>query len=123
MQPGTPILVVEDEVMISMMLESFLEELGYPIAGTAESVSEALRLVEGGGFGMAILDLSLENGEKSAPVAEELSRLGIPFIVSSGSAEPLDGPFSGRPVLSKPYTLVQMQQALGSIPAGSLASA
>lgn len=115
MQPGTPILVVEDEMMISMMLESFLEELGYPVAGTAESVGEALDLVERGGFGLAILDLTLDGGERSSPVAEALSSKGIPFLVSSGSADPLDGPFAGHPVLSKPYTLVQMQQALGSI--------
>jgi CheY-like chemotaxis protein len=123
MQPGTPILVVEDEIMIAMMLESFLDELGHPVAGIASSVSEALGMVELGGFGLAILDLTLDGGQRSSPVAEALVARGIPFIVSSGAADRLDGPFAGSPMLAKPYMLSQLSELLDAVPAESLVAA
>ena len=45
------ILLVEDEPLIAMMLEDFLDVLGKQVAGTADNVAEAMLLVEGGGGG------------------------------------------------------------------------
>ena len=50
------ILVVEDEPLIAMMLEDFLESLGHSVSATCESVSDALQEAEKGGFDLAILD-------------------------------------------------------------------
>lgn len=109
--------------MIAMMLESFLDELGHPVAGVASSVSEGLALVEAGGFGIAILDLTLDGGERSSPIAAALVAKGIPFIVSSGAAERLDGPFANAPLLAKPYMLAQLSGLLESMPATTLVTA
>ena len=49
------ILIVEDEPLIAMMLEDFLDALGKDVAGTAETVSTALEEVAKGGVDAAIL--------------------------------------------------------------------
>ena len=80
--PGKRILVVEDELMIRMLLEDMLGELGYTIAAEAGRMDEALQAAKNAEFDLAILDVNL-NGETTAPVAEALaargSGRGIPF--------------------------------------------
>lgn len=65
---------------------------------------------------VVILDRNLRGGENSAPVAEELARRGIPFIVASGGGIAEEPPvFRGRPALAKPFTLAAMEKALDSL--------
>ena len=61
------ILIVEDEPLIAMMLEDFVEMVGKSVAGVADSVATALTTIEAGGVEAAILDLNLRGGEKSTP--------------------------------------------------------
>lgn len=110
------ILIVEDEPLIAMMLEDFLEVLDKQACGTADCVSAALERVEQGGIDAAILDLNLRGGEKSTPVAEALAAKGIPFVFATGgSEEHLDPRFSDRPYLTKPFTMDGVQKALDSL--------
>jgi len=110
------ILIVEDEPLIAMMLEDFLDALDKDVAGTAESVPAALAIVEGGGIDGAILDVNLRGGEQSWPVADALAQAGIPFLLATGGG---DGSIAeahrGRPVLSKPFTMNGVEQALASL--------
>ncbi|NUQ18346.1 MAG: response regulator, partial [Sphingomonas sp.] len=54
------ILIVEDEPLIAMMLEDFLDSLGHKVQSTCETVECALEEVEKGGFDLAILDVNLK---------------------------------------------------------------
>ena len=56
MSASHSILIVEDEPLIAMMLEDFLESLGHEVAGSCDNVEEAMVAVERGGFDVAILD-------------------------------------------------------------------
>lgn len=112
------ILIVEDEPLISMMLENFLECLDKDIAGTAESVSEAMIIIESAVIDAVILDLNLRGGEKSTPVARELVDRGIPFILASGGGDHLDPIFDGVPMLMKPFTIQSMENALEDLSNG-----
>jgi CheY-like chemotaxis protein len=99
------ILLVEDEAMIAMMLEEFVDTLGYHVRGVASTVEQAREMVNMGGFDLAILDCHLE-GQEIWPVAELLDRKGIPYILSSGgSITDIPAPFDERPMLAKPYTI------------------
>lgn len=110
------ILLVEDEPLIAMMLEDFLDVLGKQVAGTADTVAGALAVVEGGGVEAAILDLNLRGGEKSIPVAEELASRGIPFVFATGGGdESVDARFRDRPCLQKPFTMDGVEKALASL--------
>ena len=116
MSQGPAILVVEDEPLISMMLEDFLDALGYRLAGCVDGVTEALQRVERGGFDAALLDVNLRDGETSWPVADALSARGWPFILATGGGnEMVPVRHSAVPVLSKPYTLDGVRHAFESL--------
>jgi CheY-like chemotaxis protein len=106
------ILIVEDEPLISMMLEDFLDSLGHNIVGTCESVPDALARVEEGGFEVAILDVNLK-GERIWPVADRLIEMGVPYILATGGhIDPPPAAHASAPVLSKPFTIDAIEPAL-----------
>ena len=110
------ILIVEDEPLIAMMLEDFLDVLDKRSAGIADNVASALARIEQGGIDAAILDLNLRGGEKSTPVAEALAAKGIPFLFATGgSDDSVDPRFRDRPCLGKPFTMDGVQQALEAL--------
>ncbi len=110
------ILIVEDEPLISMMIEDFLDLLGREVAGTADSVATAMPVVEGGGVDAAILDVNLAGGEKSWPVADALAARDIPFILATGgSGDTIVDGHQHRPVLSKPFTMDAVERALAAL--------
>jgi len=95
-----------------MMLEDFLESLGYRVAGTCETVADALRRVEEGGFDVAIIDVNL-NGERVWPVADRLAARGIPYVLATGGhIDPPPAAHASAPVLSKPFTLDAIEPVL-----------
>lgn len=110
----TRILIVEDEPLIAMMLEDFLDALDKELVGTCDTVQSALATIADEQVDAAILDINLSGGEKSWPVADELARRGIPFVLSSGGDEVTDG-HAARPRLNKPYTMDGVQQALAAL--------
>jgi CheY-like chemotaxis protein len=109
---GRSILIVEDEPLIAMMLEDFLDSLGHTVAATCDTVSDALARVGQGGFDVAIIDVNL-NGERVWPVADRLAAQGVPYILATGGhIEPPPPEHAGVPVLSKPFTLDAIAPAL-----------
>jgi len=107
------ILIVEDEPLISMMLEDFVDALGYGLAGIADSLEAAMALAAEGDFEIAILDVNLRGGEKSWPAADLLTEMGKPFVLASGgSAESTPDRHAGVPVLAKPFTMDAVRIAL-----------
>ena len=110
------ILIVEDEPLIAMMLEDFLDALDKQLAGTADSVAAALDLVAAGGIDAAILDVNLRGGEVSWPIADALAAAGVPFVLATGgSGDTIADQHRGRPVLSKPFTMDGVEKALAAL--------
>jgi CheY-like chemotaxis protein len=104
-QQGRAILVVEDEPLIAMMLEDFLETLGHRIHASCDNLSDALTQCKEGEFDLAILDVNLK-GELVWPAAQALQERGVPFVLASGGhVEPPPAMFADAPVLEKPYTI------------------
>lgn len=110
------ILLVEDEPLIAMMLEDFLDLLGHHVAGSADTVAGALPLVATGGFDAAILDVNLKGGEPSWPIADALTDAGIPFVLATGGhVSPPPARHAGAPTLSKPFTMDGVETAIGRL--------
>ncbi len=110
------ILIVEDEPLIAMMLEDFLDVLDKRLAGVADCVSTALAKLDGSRVDAAILDVNLRGGEKSTPVAEALAERGIPFVFATGGSEDgVDDRFRDRPRLMKPFTMDGVAKALEAL--------
>ena len=120
-RPATPakrILVVEDEVMIPMLLEDMLGELGYTIAAEAARTEEALEATKNADFDLAILDANL-NGQPASPVADALVALGTPFVFATSYGE-VPEPYCDRPTLKKPFQIDKLKQMLqGALDSGS----
>jgi CheY-like chemotaxis protein len=113
MVSGRNILIVEDEPLIAMMLEDFLESLGHTVAGTVDSVEAAIAHVDKGGFDVAIVDVQLKDGKQAWPVADRLAQAGTPFVIATGGH--LEAPpeaHAAAPVLAKPYTIDAIEPAL-----------
>lgn len=116
MTPPKQILIVEDEPLIAMMLEDFLDVLDQGVAGSVDSVAAALDRIGAGGIDAAILDVNLRGGEKSTPVAQALADAGVPFVFATGGSDDgVDTRFRDRPVLQKPFTMDGVAKALAAL--------
>jgi len=112
---GLRVLVVEDEVMISTLVEDMVTELGHSVAAHAASVEEAAGLAEGAEFDVALLDVNLQ-GQTVESVAATLARRGKPFVFTTGYGERVIPPeFKDRPLLPKPYQIEQLGEILSRI--------
>ncbi len=110
--PAKRILVVEDELMIRMLLEDMLGELGYTVAAEAARLEEALDAAKNADFDIAILDVNL-NGQPISPVADALVARGMPFVFATGYGERgLPEPYRDRPTLKKPFQMDGLKQML-----------
>jgi CheY-like chemotaxis protein len=99
---GSRILVVEDEMMILLMMEEMLADIGAAVT-VAANVKQALACIDAKIFDAATLDLNL-HGNESYPVADTLAARGVPFLFSTGySQQNLKHEYRDRPVLRKPF--------------------
>ena len=99
------ILVVEDQFLLASQLARILEGAGFTVIGPVSRVADGLRTVYAldGQLDSAILDVDLA-GERSDPIAEELSRRRIPFMFATAhDREAIASRFADRPRISKPY--------------------
>ena len=81
------VLVVEDEVIVGMLLEDMLGELGFEVAAISTHIEDALQLAQTIDIDLAILDINL-GGAQSFPVADVLGARGVPFLCSRPAMAP-----------------------------------
>jgi CheY-like chemotaxis protein len=113
---GMRCLVLDDEFLIALDIQSILENEGAAAVTCVSSADDALKaLRDGGHFDLAILDLKLGAAAvTSAPVAEALSRRKIPFIFLTGlrtGDKNLEN-FPNVVVVEKPYQVSSLLKAL-----------
>jgi CheY-like chemotaxis protein len=111
---GKRILVVEDEVMIRMLLQDMLADLGHTLAGETGRLDEALALAQQGEFDVAVLDVDLD-GQPILPVVEILIERGLPFVFATGfGAGGVPERFREMPTLQKPFQADALAQAIAA---------
>ncbi len=100
---GASVLVVEDDFLIILELESILLESGARIAGLCRTVSQALQVTDRGAISVALLDVRI-GGESIEPVARRLSSRGTPFVFYTGQVDtdPVLAQWPGCKVLGQP---------------------
>ncbi len=113
---GQSVLIVEDEMMIAVMLEDMLEEIGCTVAGVAAKPAQALDILgTGKAIDAAILDLNL-SGHNSYEIAAALDARGIPYLFSTGYTAPtVEARYRDRPFLQKPFRQEDLQKVLGAM--------
>lgn len=109
------VLIVEDEMLVAMLIEDMLVELGFEVVGPAMRLQRALQIAREESFDVAVLDVNLAN-ERSFPVADVLRKRGIPFLFASGyGSSGLNDDFSSAVTLQKPFEQHQLQQAISRV--------
>ncbi len=111
----TRVLVVEDEMVVAMLVEDMLNDLGYEVAGVASRVDEALNAIETSPVDLAILDVHL-NGRAVFPVADSLLAHNIPFVFATAYGERgVPEKYRRGPILQKPFFTQELQRALATV--------
>ncbi|MGR9198426.1 HWE histidine kinase domain-containing protein [Rhizobium leguminosarum] len=113
---GLNVLLVENNLIIAMDGEDILRRLGADVA-TAPSVTEAMEILAGQPFDLALLDVNLGD-ETSFGIADRLAADGVPFVFATGYGEGIAqaNSHSDAPVLQKPYTMEGVTDILARVP-------
>lgn len=115
--PGNPsVLLVEDQMLIALDAESMLLDAGARGVATATTADDAYRRLGEDRPDVAVLDVNLGR-TSSLSVAEELTRLDVPFIFATGygDGEALPERFRAVPVVRKPYSAEALTAAVASV--------
>jgi PAS domain S-box-containing protein len=123
------LIVIEDDLLIRMGLEAMLEDWGHTVLG-AESVEEAVHVLEGGIIPEAIIaDYRLQAGTTGLDAIRAIhERLGraIPATIVTGDTAPerlAEARNGGFRLLHKPVGPSDLRQVVAEMLAGSSAAA
>jgi len=98
------VLIAEDDVLIAMLAETVVRDLGGESAGCANSCEKALAMLQQEQPDMLLLDVNL-GGKTSEPVLRAAMDRNVPVLISSGNdGDALPELFRDHPLLSKPWT-------------------
>ena len=111
------VLIVEDDVPLSTVVEDTLTYEGYAVVGTARSAEEAISMAVDHGPDLVLMDVKLlDNSDGIAAAGEILERTGIRCLMATGQD---DAKTKARAALvqplgwlPKPYGNEEMVQAV-----------
>ena len=114
---GLRVLVVEDEMMVSMLIEDMLADMGCQVVGPAARLDDAMELARDAEIDCAVLDVNL-GGQPIFPLADVLLEKGCPFAFATGYGDAgLREADRGAPVLQKPFREGDLARVLGELKA------
>lgn len=110
------VLIVEDEPLVALYLQSALERAGHQVIGPAYSLSDGLELAAEQVIDAALLDVRLGR-DLSAPIADHLVSKGIPIVFTTGYSDSAWVPehLKAVPRLTKPYQSDAVLELLGEL--------
>jgi CheY-like chemotaxis protein len=112
---GLRVLVVEDEMMVSMLIEDMLSDLGCVVVGPAARLDEAIELARTSELDCAVLDVNL-GGQPIYPLADILREAGRPFAFATGYGDAgVRDVDRGTPVLQKPFREGDLARVLSEL--------
>lgn len=109
---GMDVLLIEDESLVSFLIEDMLLELGAGAVRHASRLEAGFTLAAEKTPGLAVLDVNL-GGQAIFPLAEKLAQDRVPILFITGYGRGgLDGAWADYQVLQKPLTLAQLENAV-----------
>ena len=106
------LVIVEDEPLISLMIEDWAAELGWHVEAMAHNEVDALNALEKCSPTLAILDINL-GSQTSLHVAKVCRDRGIPIVFTTGyTAGDIPLECGDAPVLPKPFSPDELAVAL-----------
>lgn len=112
------VLIVEDDSMVSLLLQDMLREMGHTVSGIAPSLRTAVAIAAGAPSDLAIIDVGLvgDGGDGVDTASVLRQRFGVPALLMSGAsfADLGERIKDAQPVgfLKKPYTYADVESAL-----------
>ena len=89
-ESATDVLIIEDEAMISMQLESLVLSLGHSVCGTATTRDEARAVVAQRKPGLVLADIQLADGSSGIDAVNDiLDEFAVPIIFITAYPEKL----------------------------------
>ncbi len=112
------VLIVEDEALLAMELEAFLEDAGHQVVGIAEAKDEALALAASRRPDVTFMDIHLADGPTGVEAARAVSAYSPTIIFLTANVKRIPPDFAGAMgVIPKPYTHAGFFAALAYIEA------
>ena len=112
MDQNSHILLLDDEFLALLDLQTDLQQQGYSNVSTASTADGAIALVETGGVDAAFLDVNL-GSESSYGVAAILRKRNIPFAFITGYAkDAIVDEYRDVPSVIKPISRVEIARFL-----------
>ena len=109
------ILIVDDEPLITAMMEDWLSELGHEVIGPAHNLARALDLANSDID--AIVDVSLGK-DNSYPLVDALIGRGLPLALATGHGQDcIDPKYRGQSILRKPYDFATFRRTIDGLAA------
>jgi DNA-binding NarL/FixJ family response regulator len=111
------VMIVEDDVLLSTVVEDALTYQGYAVVGTARSAEEAISMAVAHGPDLVLMDVRLLGNSDGIAAAEEiLERTGIRCLIATGQTDARTKERAAlvQPLgwLPKPYGDQEMVQAV-----------
>jgi DNA-binding response OmpR family regulator len=112
---GRRVLLVEDESLVSMMIEDMLVDLGCIVVGPVATAAQAAALAEHETIDCAVLDVGLADGQVF-PLAGALLARGVPFVFATGyHPGAIDPRYAEVPLVEKPFEAGALEQAITAV--------
>lgn len=109
------ILVIEDEALVALEIQSGLETVGHEIVGVAGRAATASSLARTTRPDLALVDVRLARGDSGLDVATDLARLGIPCLFVTGNCPEERGNGLAVGCLHKPFDERQLLEAVAAV--------
>lgn len=109
------ILIVEDESIVAMELESYIETLEYHVVGTSSNAQDALSIVEGESIDIILMDICIKGDmdgvETAMRIKESHPNIEIIFLTAHLDDYNVDRAIQLNPVayLSKPFNREELR--------------
>ena len=115
------VLIVEDDLVIALMMEEIVREMGCAVSGIAGTLGMARLQLAKRDFDAVLLDVNL-GGEYNPETADLLLEMGVPFAFVTGYDYVVEPRHDNVPLLQKPFSSIQLrvlvEQLVGSVPSG-----
>ena len=107
----TRVLIIEDEILVALDLESVVAEMGLTPVGIAADLAGAEKL--GALAELALVDINLRDGPTGPKIGRELAASGATVLFMTANPEQLGSGIPGAlGVLTKPVTDAELRAAI-----------
>ena len=110
------ILIVEDEPLVAFDNEYVLQDAGYQVIASVDTVQDAIETIVLGRPDLVLADVGLSDGGTGLDVARAARDAGVPLIFVTGAC-PTEARALAVGCLAKPYTQRDLLAAIDAVDA------